>query len=213
MKKNLAHLHRLQVTILIAASLWCSVGWSATITSLATNVTGSTWVYDYTVNNDSLGLAIEEFTVFFDPVLYQTLSVAGSPVDWDSIVVQPDLQLPDDGFFDLLALAGGIGVGSSLSGFSVQFEYMGLGTPGTQPFDIVNPANFQTLESGTTQVVPVPAAVWLLISGIVPLMAVLQDVVGVNCHEADVRSDVGIGIDIGRRFGRGATFWRNHERH
>jgi hypothetical protein len=171
-KKKSNHIRCLSALILIVASSWCSIGWSATITFGTTNVSGNIWTYDYSVSNNTLTSDIQEFTVFFDMGLYQNLSLAGSPVLWDSIVVQPDLQLPANGFFDSLALAGGIGVGASLSGFSVQFEYLGLGTPGAQPFDIVDPSTFLALESGvTTQVVPLPAAVWLLFSGMIPLIA------------------------------------------
>jgi hypothetical protein len=161
----------LKALIFLTTSLWCAIGEATTIKYQATNVSGSTWTYEYSVGNDSLGSAIEEFTIFFDLSLYQNLSVSGSPADWDSIVVQPDLLLPDDGYLDALALASGIGVGASQSGYAVQFEYLGTGQPGAQPFDIVDPTTLVTIETGTTEVVPVPAAVWLLLSGVVPLVA------------------------------------------
>ena len=47
-------------------------------------------------------------------------------------------------------------------GFAVQFTWLGAGTPGAQPFEIVDPDTFQTLESGSTTVVPLPATGWLL---------------------------------------------------
>jgi MYXO-CTERM domain-containing protein len=56
--------------------------------------------------------------------------------------------------------AGGIPVGGAVSGFAVQFDWLGSGAPGAQPFDIVDPQTLQPLFSGTT--VPEPAGLLLL---------------------------------------------------
>jgi hypothetical protein len=44
-----------------------------------------------------------------------------------------------------------------VSGFSVQFVWLGSGTPGAQPFEVYDPLTFNLLVSGTTT--PGPAAV------------------------------------------------------
>jgi hypothetical protein len=154
------------VGALLVAQLWPLVPVSAaTIDYEATNLGGNSWQYNYVVTNDTLGAPLEEVTIFFDVTLYENLAVTASPPDWGSLVVQPDTLLPADGFFDSLASVAGIPVSGSLGGFSVSFDYLGTGTPGAQPFDVVNPTNFQVLESGTTiAVIPLPASLWLLIS-------------------------------------------------
>ena len=139
-----------------------SASQAATIAYETAQVTGSTWQFSYTITNDSLGAPLREFTVFFDRNLYSGLSVAGSPGGWDSIVVQRDLGLPADGYFDSLISAPGLAVAATQGGFTAQFTWLGSGTPGAQSFTIVDPVTFQTLESGTTTTVPLPGTVGLL---------------------------------------------------
>ena len=154
-------------TILVTSLLFG--GFTARATTVfyeASNISGNTWEYSYTVNNDMLTVDIEEFTIFFDVGLYENLVATSTPVDWDPLVIQPDPFIPDDGFYDALALAAGISPGNSLGGFGVQFDYLGAGTPGVQGFDIVDPFTFDVLDSGFTQVVPLPAAIWLFVTGL-----------------------------------------------
>lgn len=113
-----------------------------------TNIAGNTWEYTYSVENDTL--VIEEFTIFFEVGLYENITPSATPVDWDPLAIQPDPGLPDDGFYDALALGSGIGQWDSLGGFSVQFDFLGLDTPGAQAFDIVDPVTFDILDFGTT---------------------------------------------------------------
>jgi len=127
------------------------------------------WQYTYEVTNISLTPAIEEFTIWFDFGSFDNLSVdtldppAGN---WDEIVIQPEPVLNDDGYYDALVLGVGIGIGESVSGFSVSFDWLGSGEPGSQFYEIINPDTFETLDSGWT--IPEPATLLLLgISGIV----------------------------------------------
>lgn len=128
-----------------------------------TSLGGDDWRYDYVVKNDGSVSELLEFTIHFELGLTSNLAVVGSPADWDSLVAQPDGGIPADGFFDSLALAGGLLAGDSLGGFSVSFTWTGAGTPGAQAFDIVDPVSFEVLGSGTTQSAAVPEpAPWLL---------------------------------------------------
>jgi hypothetical protein len=143
---------------------------ATTVTYDVTNIAGNTWEYTYTVNNDTLSVDIEEFTIWFDVDLYENLAVGTTPADWDPLVVEPDPAVPpngDDGFYDALALVSGIAPDGSLGGFSVQFDYLGSGSPGNQFFEIINPNSFATIDDGYTQIalVPIPAAFWLFASG------------------------------------------------
>ncbi|MBN2271655.1 MAG: PEP-CTERM sorting domain-containing protein, partial [Sedimentisphaerales bacterium] len=126
------------------------------------------WQYTYEVTNNSLSVPIEEFTVWFDYDLYANLAVETptTPPHWDQLVLQPEPVLPDDGAFDAAkeALGGGIEIGRTLGGFAVSFDWLGIGEPGPQPYDIIDPQTFQTIDSGIT-VIPEPATLLLLAAG------------------------------------------------
>ena len=148
---------------------------ATTITYDVTNIAGSTWEYSYTVNNDTLGFDIEEFTVYFDVGVYENLTlITPTPATWDPLVIEPDNFLSNDGYYDALALSAGIAPGNSLGIFSVRFDYLGGGTPGSQYFEIVDSFTFDLLDSGQTSPVPVPAAVWLFGSGLIGLIGVAR---------------------------------------
>ncbi len=155
---------RAAALVLLLAGLSVEAGATTVSYSLA-NPSGTTWTATYTVANDTLGIPIGEFTIFFDPALYAGLGITASPATWDSLVIQPDSGLPADGFADSLALNQGLAPGAVLSGLVVTFQYLGAGTPGHQPFEVVNPVTFATLDSGMTAVVPLPGAGWLLATG------------------------------------------------
>lgn len=123
---------------------------------------GGRWQYTYEVANTGLTVPIEEFTVWFDYDLYANLAVETPtiPAGWDQIVLQPEPVLLDDGAYDAKTLGAGISLGQTLSDFAVSFDFSGIGEPGPQPYDIIDPQTFQTIDSGTT--VPEPATLLLL---------------------------------------------------
>ena len=144
---------------LAVLSLWSTAN-ATTINYDLTNIAGNTWQYDFTVSNDSLPAAIDEFTVFFDRNLFDNLQLGAQPADWDPLVIQRDLAIPADGYFDVLALAGGIDPGLNLGGFQVMVDFLSTGTPGSPYFSVVDPDSFATLDQGSTRSnqapVPVP---------------------------------------------------------
>ena len=101
---------------------------ATTIDSEVTNIAGNTWQYSYTVKNDTLVSAIENFTVNFDPNLYTNIKPTTAPSGWNVSSYQPDPTLPSDGVYDALALSGGIIAGHSMTGFTVQFDFLGANT-------------------------------------------------------------------------------------
>ncbi|MBL8200339.1 MAG: hypothetical protein JNK40_05135 [Chromatiales bacterium] len=131
---------------------------ATTILYAATSQGGSSWRYEYSVINDSLEAPILEFTIYFPLDRYADLVVAGGPPGWDPLVAQPDADLPDDGFYDALALAGGIAPGATLAGFGVTFSYLGAGAPGSQRFEVINPGSLAMLDAGNTALVPLPGS-------------------------------------------------------
>lgn len=148
------------------------------ITFDATQVSGTTWMYAYEVDNTS-ATAIDEFTIFFDRNLFANLFAVPGPAGWDPFVAQPDFGLPADGFYDALAGFGfSLAAGTTLAGFSVQFDFLGLGTPGSQAFDIIGLDPFGTVESGRTQSravrVSEPGSLALLALGVLVLAGSLS---------------------------------------
>lgn len=133
-----------------------------------TNVGGDQWRYDYYVENNSLGSTLSWFSLFFDRALFENLSSEIAPTDWDPLVQQPDLALPDDGIFDLFNATGGIAVNATQSGFSIVFRWLGAASgPGNQAFDIIGDDPGNPLESGFTRLrqsasVPEPSTLALL---------------------------------------------------
>jgi hypothetical protein len=143
----------------------CSVGFGADDVGMwyeVQEVGGGRWEYTYEVVNFSLATGIEEFTVWFDFGNYENLAIetveppAGS---WDEIVWQPDGVLGDDGGYDALATGLDIGIGESVYGFAVSFDWLGEGEPGSQYFEVVDPLTFETIADGWT--VPEPGTVLL----------------------------------------------------
>jgi hypothetical protein len=123
---------------------------NAQVSYTATDISGSTWEYTYTIDNSVLSSNLTEFTTFFALGQYSNLAVLSSPGNWSPIVAQPDAGLPADGFYDAVALDAGLAAGASQTGFSVEFTYGGAGTPGSQLFNIVDSNTFATLATGQT---------------------------------------------------------------
>ena len=157
----------------LLALLLCamSVARATSIGYTATSLGGTQWRYDYTVSNTMLAMPIEEFTLFFSVGQYAKLHNISTAPGWDVLLVQPDPAIPASGYLDALALAGGIVPGATATGFSVTFDYLGAGSPGAQPFSILDPVSFIELEAGSTQpaAVALPSTPWLLLAGVLAM--------------------------------------------
>jgi hypothetical protein len=122
----------------------------------------STWQYNYTITNTTPGgaalPAIDEFTIYYALGTYSDLAVASSSSNWSSLVAPPDPILGADGFFDAEANDAGLPAGASVANFSVDFTFLGKGTPGSQLFNIVDyndPATYANpLQVGFTRLAP-----------------------------------------------------------
>jgi hypothetical protein len=126
---------------------------------------GDRWLYEYSLDEFPYD-AGWGFSVFFDPALYASLEVAtpGPGAAWDPLTLEPDPGLGAFGVYDAEALVDAPPVAVV---FRVRFEWLGLGDPGEQPFEVRDPS-LAVVGSGTT-VVPEPAAGWLEAGAIVAL--------------------------------------------
>jgi len=124
------------------------------------------WLYRYELDEFPYP-ADYGLSIFFDLGSTSLLELSRpSAAGWSLLVVQPDPNLPDDGFFDALQL---IQDPSNDRGFAVQFVWSGSGAPGAQSF-IVYDGGFATVEAGITQL-PEPTAAALLALGLGGLFA------------------------------------------
>jgi hypothetical protein len=141
------------------------------ISSALTDLGGNEYQYNYSVYNDgSLGanVSIQLFDIFFNPALYEAGSLdivtpALLSSEWSQLALASVGTAPAD--YDVLALDGGIPVGDTVSGFAVQFEWIGQGLPGAQPFEISDPNTFDVLQSSETTLpgpTPEPSTFWML---------------------------------------------------
>jgi hypothetical protein len=112
--------------------------------------------FQYTVHNLALGEPLTDFIVYFPeisgPGEFTNLGVTllGSPSGWTGTAFEPSAPSLN-GFVEWTATGGGLLEGSLLSGFEVSFVYSGLGTPGSQFFEVYD-ADFNLLTSGQTAV-------------------------------------------------------------
>ena len=121
------------------------------------------WQYTYEVKNLGIADGIGEFTIWFDYGKYSNLQIkTPNPpsANWNQVVWQPDPVLHDAGGYDAIANSLRITLGQSVSGFAVSFDWLGTSTPGSQYYEIINPSNFQTIESNWT--IPEPGTLLLL---------------------------------------------------
>lgn len=118
------------------------------------------WEYKYTITNDE-AFDIESISITFDSNVCYNLNNTSSPDisgGWDEQFLN---YIPGSVIYDVYALEGNkIGVGESVSGFSVSFNYSGSGLPGIQFFEVYDPDDFgEPIVTGWTIPIPEPATV------------------------------------------------------
>ena len=180
---------RIRTTVLsvsLAALLLPAAANALMIQYAATDLTDTTsgedlWRYDYTLSGQVFN-EYQGFTVFFSPTNYGVLSSPGAPnssPDRDVLTIDPDPGIPDDGWFDALALVNN----ASLSGtFSVQFVWLGGAStaPGAQSYETYKCSDIDcstgvdiTSRGGSlpTGAIPEPASLSLVLAGLLGLGA------------------------------------------
>lgn len=169
--------------VTLAAALWAGAAQAILIEYELADLGSNKYRYEYTVTNNGTlsGTApVEAFLIEFDDLLYSETSlrhVTPGPLStqwYEEILGSVPAISPADYSADTSGnLLQAIANGTSLGKFMVEFEWIGLGLPGSQPFEIynldnTNPVNepWQLVESGQTQLkqadqVPEPAVLAL----------------------------------------------------
>jgi hypothetical protein len=163
----------LLVAVLTLSSITARAG---TITYQATDLTDTTsgedlWQYSYLLSGFNFGLNFG-FDIFF-PLSQGYLfgDLENDPpepnTDWDVVSVQPDENLPADGFLDGLALVNNLSLADP---FTLQFIWRGTGTPGSQLYEIFDDTfsvidEGKTIPAGGPTPIPEPTTLTLLLSG------------------------------------------------
>ncbi len=150
-----------------------AIGITAEITALG----GDSYRAVYAVHNDGslgAGVSVLLFDLLFDPTdaLESSLSIV-SPASvssgWSELLLASAPSVP--AAYDALALGAGIADGGTVSGFAVEFQWLGAGAPGSQAFAIYDASSFALLESGATTVPEPPLLGYLAVLGAVGLLA------------------------------------------
>ena len=126
------------------------------------------WSYAYQLSG-SFG-DFEGFNLFYTAASYADLDLTAPPEPdllWSSVITQPDPGFPADGLLGVTALAA---LTPANLPFTVAFTWLGSGSPGDQPFEIVD-SGFNVVAVGRTtpsasQGVPEPGALLLLASAL-----------------------------------------------
>ena len=132
--------------------------YGVTISADLTPLGGNWYRYTYTVTHDgSLGSApLQVFDLSFDTASYleSSLRIVSPPAitsAWNEIILGSVLAEP--AAYSSFASASGIAAGQSVSGFAVEFQWTGAGSPpASQRFQIFDANSFAMLEQGTTRV-------------------------------------------------------------
>lgn len=136
------------------------------ITYQANDLGSGLWQFDYYVSDFDFDMDYG-FQIFYEYGFYENITPISASSDWDPITWDPDLifGVPDDGVYDALALVDDASLSEP---FSVQFNWLGLGNPNGQYFEVYDPV-FAYVDSGQTAPVPEPATLLLLSTGIIGL--------------------------------------------
>ena len=160
---------RFQRLVLFMVLFMSSMGAHAVILEYRLSDLGAgRYQYDYTLTNDSRP-DIYGFTAWFDTTLYANLSLVSSPAGWATFVFSDPPAIYDSLGPDLI-------LGESQDGFSVSFDWLGAGVPGSQGFVYYSnccfPGQFDGVTTLAATPAPVPApASWAMMLVVVGLCA------------------------------------------
>lgn len=165
------------LSALLMPLLAASASQAGIITTTYQQVSGSDWYVDLHLMGDDIPTTPSGFTVYFDENIFSDLIAVATPDEtWDTLVIQPDLNIPAPGFYDAYLTTGQGFAFHDATGFRVGFSYFGTDAPPQLSFDVVD-ANYQVLFSGVTKPlidlptteVPEPNTIFLLALGLLAI--------------------------------------------
>lgn len=156
--------------VLLALSAATTVWAGPNVNVLATDLIDVTagedlWSYEYTIAGP-LG-SFEGINLLFSSTSYGAdLSVISSDASLSPLVTPPILVPATDGLISVTAVDP-LAAGSSAH-LSVQFVWLAAGTPGAQPFEVMDD-QFNVVATGMTSAVPEVSSAALLFAGLILL--------------------------------------------
>lgn len=156
----------LRIAILTVAMVCLTVvGHATTIEYTASQIAGTQWQYTYTVTGRSFADG-DFLSIDFDANTFADLQNPPQVTDWDAIVFERSADLLSNGAFSAMALKDNPSLPVT---FTVLFNFLGMGTPGSQAFSIFGSDGSMedgtTILAGQTAPVPEPGTLLLLLSG------------------------------------------------
>lgn len=169
-------MNRLIAVVAMALLLAAGAPRAATVDYTVFNLGGNTWQYNYSITAQPALAPESGFTVYFDLGEAENLTPLSEPAGWNVIAWEPGNFIGDPssrGAYDALSL-NGLGAGETAGLFTMRFDWLLAAPPAAQDFEIYfAPSDpqlaFAILETGTTSLVPVPAALWLFASALAGL--------------------------------------------
>lgn len=137
---------------------------------LAALATPGRYEYSYVVTNVSLATPLSWFSIDFDTSTYDesSLLITSSGLSsWSEQILGSVSILGVPAQYDAFKMTGApLGGGEVVSGFKVQFNWLGATAPAAQAFTVYDPSNLGVIATGLTTISAVPepntAALFLL---------------------------------------------------
>ncbi|MCM8621020.1 MAG: hypothetical protein NFW16_04575 [Candidatus Accumulibacter sp.] len=160
--------YRIGRALALAGAVWAGSVGAVDIRYVASDLVDAVpgvdrWRYDYTLSGPVAQWST--LNLLFSPAAYATLDLVTppDPSRWSSLIVDPDPVFPADGWVGLTALVAQLA--GEASPLGVEFTWLASGTPGSQPFEVLDEF-FSPIGSGRTAPptptgVPLPGSLWL----------------------------------------------------
>jgi hypothetical protein len=130
---------------------------STAITYVSTPQAGGSVEFKYSIDTTGLATTFDQLTLYFDRGLYESVMIIGVPSAWNAIVVQRDLFLESDGFFDALFARTYTAGDPLIDMFTLQVQLVSGMSESEQRFELLTSDTFTVVAEGfTTRATPVP---------------------------------------------------------